>query len=59
MTAPMTAPAACTLPSRIFASTSGCAGQRLVDRGDERAVVRDDREPAGVDDLLRACPRRR
>ena len=24
MTAPMTAPAACTLPSRIFASTSGC-----------------------------------
>ena len=25
MTAPMTAPAACTLPSRIFSSTSGCA----------------------------------
>ena len=31
----------------------GLRGQRLVDRGDERAVVRDDGEPAGVDDLLR------
>ena len=56
ITAPMTAPAACTLPSRIFCQHVGLRGERLVDRGDERAVVGDDREPARVDDLLRACP---
>ena len=31
----------------------GLRGECLVDRGDERAVVRDDRETARVDDLLR------
>ncbi len=53
ITAPMIAPAACTLPSRIFSSTSGCAASASSIAAMQRAVVRHDREPARSDDLRR------
>ena len=59
MTAPTIAPAAATLPPRIFSATSALAARRDVDGREQRAVVADDLQPAGRDDLVRASPRRR
>ena len=55
ITAPTIAPAAATLPPRIFSATSGLRREGRVDRRDQRAVVGDDREPAGRDDLVRVA----
>ena len=46
ITAPTSAPAAATLPSRIFWATSGLGGDRLIHRGGQRRVVADHGEAA-------------
>ena len=48
----MSAPAAATLPSRIFCADVGVGLDGPVDGVAQRAVVGDDLEPAGRDDLL-------
>src|SRR3954469_20288019 len=62
MTAPMRAPAAATLPSRILSATSGLAamgvstgggGAAVAGRGGERPLVGDDGQASGGDDLVR------
>ncbi len=58
MMAPMSTPAASTLPSRIFAAISGCGGDRVVDRTGQGAGVGDNRESARGHDLGRRRPRR-
>ena len=52
ITAPISAPAAATLPSRILSATSGLAAMARSTAVAEGAVVGDDREPAGGDDLV-------
>ncbi len=55
ITAPMSAPAAACLPSRIFSATSGFAAIAVVDRCPEGAVVGDHGQAAARDDLVRAA----
>jgi hypothetical protein len=50
MTAPTSAPTACTLPADLVGA-SDCS-DRGVDRLAERALVGDDGQPAGLDDLV-------
>ena len=52
ITAPISAPAAATLPSRILSATSGLAAIARSTAAAEGAVVGDDRQPAGRDDLV-------
>ena len=55
MTAPTRAPAAATLPSRIFAGDVRVGRDRLVDGRGQRAVVADHGQAAGLDHLVGAA----
>ena len=53
ITAPTRAPAAATLPSRIFCGDVRLGGDGLVDRGGQGRVVADDGQAAALDHVVR------